>query len=175
MKIMGPLHCFYLIIVMLSVDINVAQDSQGQCSVAKRYRVRDELQRSTKSRNFLVSAVSEGAEIEPKCFCISVTFCRNRCFCKILSFCRNTTIFLQKAFSQDVSAEINLSAEIYHFLQKPSLSAEINLFLQKVSSFCQLRLSAETFCFLYPLFRFRPTPFRLISTFSRSPYKHQAS
>ena len=43
MKIMGPLHCFYLIIVMLSVDINVAQDSQGQCSVAKRYRVRDEL------------------------------------------------------------------------------------------------------------------------------------
>ena len=43
MKIMGPLHCFYLIIVMLSVDINVAQDSQGQCSVAKRYRVRGEL------------------------------------------------------------------------------------------------------------------------------------
>ena len=37
---MGPLHCFYLIIVMLSIDINMAQDSQGQCTVAKRYRVR---------------------------------------------------------------------------------------------------------------------------------------
>ena len=86
---------------------------------------------------------------------------------EILSFCRNATVFLQKAFGLSV------------FLQKPTflqkstsfcrnqpLSAETNLFLQKGRYFCQLRLSAENFCFLYPLFLFRPTPFRLISNCS---------
>ena len=83
---------------------------------------------------------------------------------EILSFCRNATVFLQKAFGLSV------------FLQKPTflqkstsfcrnqpLSAETNFFLQKGRYFCQLRLSAETFCFLHPLFLFRPTAFRLIS------------
>ena len=143
MKVMGPLHCFYLIIVMLSVDINVAQDSQGQCSVAKRYRVRDELQRSTKSRNISVSAVSEGAEIEPKCFCISVTFCRKGCFCRKAFFLQKYSLsaemllyFCRKLSAQKISAETNLSAETYLFLQKqPSfcrnqlLSAERHIFL----------------------------------------------
>ena len=66
------------------------------------------------------------------------------------SFCRSNTEFLQKAFGKNVSAETNLCAEIYFFLQKGR-------------SFCQLRIFDETFRFLYPLFRFWPTPFRLIS------------
>ena len=88
-----------------------------------------------------------------------------------LPFCRNT-LFLQKCYC--ISAE---SFRLSVFLQKPTflqkstsfcrnqpLSAETNLFLQKDRSFCQFLLSAETFCFLYPLFLFRPTPFRLISS-----------
>ena len=88
-----------------------------------------------------------------------------------LSFCRNT-LFLQKCYC--ISAEsfrLSVFLQKLTFLQKSTsfcrnqpLSAETNLFLQKDRSFCQFLLSAETFCFLYPLFRFRPTPFRLIST-----------
>ena len=87
----------------------------------------------------------------------------------ILSFCRNAPVFLQKAFGLSV------------FLQKPTflqkstsfcrnqpLSAETNLFLQKGRSFCQFLLSAETFCFLYPLFWFRPISFRLISNLTQA-------
>ena len=56
---------------------------------------------------------------------------------EILSFCRNTTIFLQKAFSQDVSAETNLSAErpkAESLLQKySSISAEREYFCRKAA------------------------------------------
>jgi len=89
---------------------------------------------------------------------------------KRLAFCRNT-LFLQKFYC--ISAEsFRLSAFLQKgwilqkstsFCRNQPLSAETNLFLQKDRSFCQLLLSAETFCFLYLLFRFRPTPFRLIS------------
>ena len=88
-----------------------------------------------------------------------------------LSFCRNT-LFLQKCYC--ISAEsfrLSVFLQKLTFLQKSTsfcrnqpLSAETNLFLQKGRYFCQLRLSAETFCFLYPLFWFLPTLFRLIST-----------
>ena len=55
---------------------------------------------------------------------------------EILSFCRNTTVFLQKAFGPNISAETNLSAETY-------------LFLQKQTSFCRKQpLSAERHVFL---------------------------
>ena len=72
---------------------------------------------------------------------------------EMLSFCRND-LFLQKGY---------LSAERLSFCRKA-------LFLQKGISFCRLRLSAETFCFLHTFFRFLPSSFRLISSVCTGPF-----
>ena len=86
----------------------------------------------------------EGAEIEPKCFCIMVTFCGKGCFCRnalflhmgslsaevILNFCRKllAKMFLQKPIFVQKSTS---------FCRKAGLSVNYG-FLTKLSAFCIL-------------------------------------